>query len=247
MSSTNALKKKDNGKQNSIRSLIITDNPHTLAFARELETIHGNIDIFQSEGGCLDNVPALNIGENALDISQNYQIVISLHCKQLFGSDLIKRIRCINVHPGFNPFNRGWFPHVFSIMNGMKAGATIHEIDERLDHGAIIVQKEYEIKPWDTSESAYLNILKIEKELLFKNFESIRDGTYHPEIPKIEGNLNCRDDYNALKRLDLEKYGCFGDFLNQLRALTHGQYHNAYFLDHNGKKVFVKIHLEPEA
>ena len=37
------------------------------------------------------------------------------------------------------------------------------------------------------------------------------------------------------------------EFINQLRALTHDDYKNAYFLDpETGKKVFVKIALQPD-
>src|SRR5690349_163732 len=65
-------------------------------------------------------------------------VVISLHSKQIFPPGLVSGARCVNVHPGLNPFNRGWTPHVFSLVNGLPAGATIHEIDAEIDHGAII-------------------------------------------------------------------------------------------------------------
>src|SRR5437870_1895626 len=62
--------------------------------------------------------------ENCIDeLISNYTIIISLHCKQIFPARLINNIKCINVHPGFSPFNRGWFPQVFSIMNGLPCGA----------------------------------------------------------------------------------------------------------------------------
>src|ERR1035441_6956770 len=79
------------------------------------------------------------------DIKAEYQpllkdfgLVISLHCRQIFPQALVSGIRCINFHPGFNPHNRGWFPHVFSMINGKPAGITIHEMDEQIDHGLII-------------------------------------------------------------------------------------------------------------
>src|SRR5687768_5901648 len=76
------------------------------------------------------------------EIIKAYDLVISLHCKQLFPAELVKAVRCINIHPGYNPYNRGWFPQVFSIINKLPAGATIHEIDEEIDHGKIIAQQQ---------------------------------------------------------------------------------------------------------
>lgn len=62
-------------------------------------------------------------------------IVFSLHCKQIFPQSLVEAVTCINVHPGYNPYNRGWYPQVFSIMNGLPAGVTIHKMDDKVDHG----------------------------------------------------------------------------------------------------------------
>lgn len=38
---------------------------------------------------------------------KQYDIFFSLHCKQLFPDELVNNYRCINVHPGLNPYNRG--------------------------------------------------------------------------------------------------------------------------------------------
>src|ERR1700730_1720502 len=219
-----------------MKTLIITDNPYGLQLAMELQDAHGGIDVRQSPNGKLENVPALNVRTNFAAISEQYSLIISIHCKQFFPRELVTRVRCINVHPGLNPYNRGWFPQVFSIINGMKAGATIHEIDEQLDHGPIIAQREYIIKAWDTSESAYANILEIERDLLLEHFRTIQEGSYKAWQP-AEGNLNLQRDFEALKKIDLTVHGSFGDFLNRLRALSHGDYKNAYFIDETGHKI----------
>ena len=181
----------------------------------------------------------------ANEIKKNYSLAISIHCKQFFPSHLVNNIRCINVHPGYNPYNRGWYPQVFSILNGLKSGVTIHEMDEKLDHGPIIVQKEYKIESWDTSGTAYEKIMKLERELVFEHFLSIRDNKYKAVLPCKEGNINISKDFEKIKCLSLDEHGRFGDFLNRLRALTHGGYKNAYYIDETGKKIYVRIILEP--
>ena len=135
---------------------------------------------------------------------------------------------------------------VFSIINGLPAGVTIHEIDEKLDHGPIIVQKEYKIEPWDTSGSAYAKIMEIEKELVLEHFPSIMEGTYQAIPPVNEGNINYKKDFEQLKFLDLNEVGTFRDFLNRLRALSHNDYRNAYFIDQSGSKIFVRVIFDPE-
>lgn len=230
-----------------MKTLIITDNPHALDLAGILQQRYGDIDVCQSPGGALPGVNRLNVREQAAEIINQYDLLISIHCKQLFPAELVRGIRCVNVHPGLNPYNRGWFPQVFSILNGLKTGVTIHEIDEHLDHGPIIIQREYPLESWDTSGTAYAKIMLIERELVLEHFVMIRDKQYSATAPISEGNINYKKDFEKLKALDLNEQATFGHFLNRLRALTHDHFKNAYYLDENGKKIFVRIVLDPES
>jgi methionyl-tRNA formyltransferase len=227
-------------------TLILTDNVHTHALAVELHERYGDIDIYQSLIGRLPGVSRLDVNGAAAELVQRYDLVFSLHCKQIFPAVLLDGIRCVNVHPGLNPYNRGWFPQIFSIIDGQRAGVTIHEMDEQLDHGPIIAQRECPIESWDTSGSVYARLLAIERELVHEHFAAIRDGNYRVEPMATEGNLNVKKDFERLRRLDLDEHGSFGQFLNRLRALTHGEFRNAWFVDSTGRKVFVRVLLEPE-
>jgi methionyl-tRNA formyltransferase len=229
-----------------MKTLILTDNPSTLEIALEIQRRYENVDIRQSPGGCLIDVLSLNVTTEHLAISSTYSLVISLHCKQIFPKELVLKTRCINIHPGYNPYNRGWFPHVFSFINNQPTGVTIHEIDGQLDHGRIIVQKKYKLKSWDTSASAYNEIMRMERELLLDWFERIRDGLYDSFEPFTEGNINYKKDYERLKHIDLDTIGTFGEFLNLLRALSHSSFRNAYIIDSEGNRVYVRVVLEKD-
>jgi len=229
-----------------MKTLILTDNPYSLALALELQNLHGEIDVFQSPQGPLPGVARLKINDRIEWVKSNYRLVLSIHCKQLFNRELLASIRCINVHPGYNPDNRGWYPQVFSIINGKKAGVTIHEIDDQLDHGPIILRRECRIEEWDTSGTAYKKLMSLEREMLLESFCSLRDHDYVTSRPESEGNVNFRADFEELCRLDLDEHGTFEIFLNRLRALTHDDFRNAYFVDRNGRKVFVQISLKPD-
>ena len=181
------------------------------------------------------------------ELAKRYDLIFSLHCKQLFPAKLVKKVKCINVHPGYNPYNRGWFPQVFSILNKLPTGATIHEIDEQLDHGSIIARREVERHSWDTSINIYDRVQAAEVVLLEENLEAILCGNYSTSKPEAEGNINLKKDFNELCKLDLTEETTMGQALDKLRALTHGEYANAYYLDpETNSKVYVKIVLEKE-
>ena len=187
----------------------------------------------------------LNVKAEYAQVIENYDLVFSIHCKQIFPSELVQKVRCINVHPGLNPHNRGWFPQVFSILNKLPLGATIHVIDEELDHGKIIVQKEVTVLAHDTSLTAYNKVQLAEVELLELHLESIIEEEYEAKAMSEKGNLNLKSDFNKLCELDLTKTQSIGETIDLLRALTHGNYKNAWFLDEKtGEKIFVSIDLE---
>lgn len=181
------------------------------------------------------------------EIIATYDLVFSIHCKQIFPPELVTKVKCINVHPGYNPINRGWYPQVFAIINDLQIGATIHEIDKELDNGHIIAREFVGKESFDTSESLYNKVIAKELELLEKNIESILDNSYHAFEPELESNLYLKKDFNQLLHLDLNEETTVGKVIDKLRALTHGSYSNAYFIDpKTGKKIYVGIQLKPE-
>jgi dTDP-4-amino-4,6-dideoxyglucose formyltransferase len=193
------------------------------------------------------NIINLKSSKHVKKVIENYDLVISIHCKQIFPKELVNNVKCINIHPGYNPINRGWYPQVFAILNELPIGATIHEIDEELDHGPIIAREFVDKYAWDTSKDIYDRVLEKEIELLKKNLHNILKGNYNTIKPEENYNLFLKKDFNKLLNLDLNEVGSFKSFITRLRALSHGTYKNAYFIDpESGKKVFVKIDLQIE-
>jgi len=190
-------------------------------------------------------IKPLKVKDEVDFLVEEYDMLFSLHCKQIFPSKLVNHVKCINVHPGLNPNNRGWFPQVFSIINSLPCGATVHEIDVHLDHGPIICQKEVKIEMWDTSLTAYNKILDAEIELLSANLVNILNNEYETTV-KEEGNLNLKKDFDDLCKIDLDDRDTFRNHINKLRALTHGDYANAYFIDNLGNKIHLKLELKKE-
>lgn len=188
----------------------------------------------------------LNNHEIVTQIAGSYDLVLSIHCKQIFPKELFEAVKCINIHPGLNPYNRGWYPQVFSLLNNTPIGATIHVIGEQIDHGEIIDQLAVEVSSSDTSLDVYLRVLDAEKKLIKKNLPSIINGEFSSHPPSFEGNYNSLQDFKFLCHLNLEKKGTLKEHIDLLRALSHDPYKNAYFIDEYGNKVFVSISLERE-
>jgi methionyl-tRNA formyltransferase len=223
-------------------SLILTDNAGLLPLARELARTRDDVTVFQSPGGSLGGLGELDVRGEVGDPD----LILSLHCRQIFPAELVERVRCVNVHPGLNPHNRGWFPHVFSLLNGRPAGVTIHVMDARLDHGPIIARREVPIEAWDDSGALYARILAAEAELLREWFPRLVAGDYAATPPAAEGALHTKRDWESLRELDLAAEGTLGRHLDLLRALSHEGYRNAWFRDAAGRRVFVRVVLEPE-
>jgi len=71
--------------------------------------------------------------------------------------------RIINIHPALLPAFKGAHAIKDAFDYGVKVtGVTVHFVDEEMDHGAIILQKEAEIKENDTLVSLEAKIHKVE-------------------------------------------------------------------------------------
>lgn len=231
--------------------LVITDNDKLyskfkcIALSIENASFDYKCSWFDKPGfvKAIADIDAINLKKTPLDIAAEYEVIISLHCKQLFPKTILDRVRCINIHPGYNPYNRGWYPQVFSIINGLPFGVTIHEIDAELDHGKIIAQEKVKLYPWDTSLTAYDRVLSKEISLTKKYLQKIVDGTYTCKAMEKEGNLNYKRDFNKLCRIHLDEVVTWRDAINRLRALTHGNFSNAHFFDENGNKIVLSLNI----
>lgn len=179
-------------------------------------------------------------------ILSEYDLVLSFHCQQIFPRSLVENVCCINVHPGFNPYNRGWAPHAFSILNGLPAGATIHLMDHEIDHGDIIAQQTVQVDVFDTSLDVLNKTMEAEKELLRKNLHNIIEGNFEYFSPPFTGNYNSIGDYEALCKLDLTNIGSLKEHITLLRATTHAPYSGGHFYAENGDKIYVGISIDKD-
>src|ERR1700746_4137451 len=74
--------------------------------------------------------------------------------------------RMINIRPSLLPKYPGLEAWKQALVAGeIVTGCTVHYVDERIDHGQILAQKEVRILPNDTAESLHARIQVLEHEL----------------------------------------------------------------------------------
>lgn len=191
-------------------------------------------------------ISVLDLKSDHKNLISDFDLGFSCHCKQIFPKDLVERLACFNFHPGLNPYNRGWFPQVFSIINGLPVGATVHRMDSQIDHGAIVAQKKVKIYEADTSKEVYDRILEAEFHLFDQWIEKILTDDYEEISVNEEGNYNSISDFKAVCQIDLDQEVTFREAIDYLRAMTYEGYDNAYFYDSEGRKIYLSISLKRE-
>ena len=88
----------------------------------------------------------------------------------------------INIHPSILPNYRGPSPIQSAILADEKAtGVSIIKLDEEIDHGPILAQKEVAITNGDTHASLVENLGKIGADLLVKTLPEFLEGKLKPK------------------------------------------------------------------
>lgn len=83
----------------------------------------------------------------------------------------------VNLHPSLLPKYRGPTPVQESILNDdKKTGISILKLDEEVDHGPLLFQKEEAILTDDTSETLYQRLFKIGADYLYQTIQQYIKG-----------------------------------------------------------------------
>lgn len=136
--------------------------------------LENNIPIYQPE--------KLRDNKEILDIIK--QLEPDIICVVSYGKILPKEILdipkygCVNVHPSLLPKYRGSAPIQWAILNGDKiTGVTTMYINEEMDAGDIILQKETKIGENETLGELWDRLSKMGAELLVETLGKIENKT----------------------------------------------------------------------
>lgn len=108
---------------------------------------------------------------------------------RILGQDIINHYknRIINIHPALLPSFKGAQAIKDAFDYGVKVtGVTVHFVDEKTDHGPIILQQAVKIEERDTLESLEAKIHKLEHKLYPQAIKLFVEGKLKIQGRKVE-------------------------------------------------------------
>ena len=134
------------------------------------------------------------IKNNKIDfiVSDRYAVILEKKLLDYLDGNVI------NTHPSILPLNRGWQPNFFSILYNDPTGVTIHQVDEGLDTGNIILQKKIFYDPYMTLRQTYTIFRETIENLLINNFDQIYNGKLEKHPQKSKGSFNSKVKFEKI-------------------------------------------------
>lgn len=148
------------------------------------------------------------------DLKPDFIVVVAFG--QILPKDIIDMPfnGCVNVHASLLPKYRGAAPINWAIINGEeKTGITTMLMDEGMDTGAILLQREIPISRTDTAGSLSQRLSKLGADLLLETIRGIKEKrikprpqeetgvSYAPILKKEDGLINWRLEALHIERL----------------------------------------------
>ena len=175
-----------------------------------MQNINGNILFLGDE-----NSPLLewlkSIGESVIQTSEkltveyihdnNIGFLVSYGYRHILKKDILELFqnRAINLHISYLPWNKGADPNFWSFINDTQKGVTIHYLDEGIDTGDIIIQKNVEFDyNKDTLSTSYEKLQKEIQEMFKQCWKDIKHGTCQRQKQVGDGSTQKVKDKESL-------------------------------------------------
>lgn len=125
-------------------------------------------------------------------------VFISLEFDKIIDTRKFKKSNCFNIHFSNLPKYKGMYTSAWPIINAEeKTGVTFHEIDNGIDTGDIISQKEFPLDGNETAGSLYLKYIHYGTKLIKDTFPKLLEGKYER---KKQSHIN--SSYYSKKSID---------------------------------------------
>lgn len=148
------------------------------------------------------------------------RIIISYNYKHIIKKEVINHMegRVINLHTSLLPWNRGANPNFWSFIDHTPSGVSIHMIDEFLDTGDIICQKEVEFDiTKETFKSTYEKLQIAIEELFISEWDNIWNGRISPIMQKGIGTYHTSKDFRELNsKIEINWDDNIAEFLEKM-------------------------------
>ncbi|UWX56258.1 methionyl-tRNA formyltransferase [Maribacter litopenaei] len=123
------------------------------------------------------------------DLNANLQVVVAFRMLPEIVS-VNAEFGTFNLHASLLPQYRGAAPINWAIINGeKKTGVTTFFIDEKIDTGAVILQKETDILPDEDAGSLHDRLLLLGAEAVLETLDRIAEGNLDSTLQTNAGDL----------------------------------------------------------
>lgn len=153
----------------------------------------------------------------------NINLVLLIGYMNIVPSIIYNEFTTLNIHPSLLPKYSGLMNltvHESVIENNETySGCTLHEVNEIVDGGKIVMQKIYKLVPNETSQSLRKNIQALEKECIYEYVNSFIENK---KIEKIKYDIDveqANDFVNVIKKNNTSVGGFFAPYEYTLNDL----------------------------
>lgn len=129
-------------------------------------------------------------------------------------------IDTINVHPGYLPYNKGFFYYVWSVLDGTPAGVSVHRMNALADAGDLYSQAQVQVTPEDTGDTLYAKHETAAIALFRATLPSILEGSYRSHVQRHPGTRHKLGEMRELLQLDPDERLRARDLIDRLRVCT---------------------------
>ncbi len=155
----------------------------------------------------------------------NPDLIVSYRYRYIIAPDVVEKYagKILNLHISYLPWNRGASPCFWSIVDDSKKGITIHLIDEGLDTGDILYQKEVVPQKRETLRQYYHRLNDEIQDLFIAKWDEIKEFNFSP---KIQDNVKAtfhtvEQTRKFMAQLDL--YSKWDTIIEEVRMKTDEQ------------------------
>jgi phosphoribosylglycinamide formyltransferase 1 len=122
-------------------------------------------------------------------VEKNVDLVVGAGYMRILSKDFVKKWyrKLINIHPALLPSFKGTNGQGDALDYGVKiTGCTTHFMDEKMDHGPIILQAAVKVKQDDTRDSLAKRILEVEHQILPRTIQLFAQKRLKIEKRKVK-------------------------------------------------------------
>ena len=154
------------------------------------------------------------------------------------------KIGWVNNHPSLLPYDQGKHGYVWSIINSNPYGVTIHLINENIDSGPILFQKEIAVEITDTGESLYAKSFREQINIFRENYANLVSLNFTPkEQEQDKRTYHTGKDIDKINAIDLDKVYKASNLIDIIRAQTFSDGRCSY-INHQGDRYYLKLKIE---